>query len=137
MRRSATAAGGCGGIDANQDPRGLPMKAVRRDDGVEVYAKPLTGRWKSLLSCSGIETNRSSRVSCRGGHIIGSTDDDMGISTKTTRTISVTWAELGLEAGRSMQVRDLWAKKDIGEFTGSFSAEVQFHEALIFAFEES
>ena len=72
----------------------------------------------------------------QGGHIIGLSDDDTGSSTKT-RTISVTWVELGLEAGISMQVRDLWAKKDIGEFTGSFSAEVQFHEALIFAFEES
>ena len=57
VRPAATAAGGCGGVDAdalatlanpeviavNQDPRGLPMKAVRRGDGVEIYAKPLTG----------------------------------------------------------------------------------------------
>jgi hypothetical protein len=49
----------------------------------------------------------------------------------------VTWAELGLAAaGKSMKVRDLWAKKDLGTFTGSFSASVQFHEALIFSFEE-
>jgi hypothetical protein len=54
-----------------------------------------------------------------------------------SRTISVTWAELGLAAaGKSMKVRDLWAKKDLGTFTGSFSASVQFHEALIFSFEE-
>ena len=48
------------------------------------------------------------------------------------RTISVTWAELGLPPSSKWDVRDLWAKTELGEHQGSFAAEVKFHEATIF-----
>jgi len=43
--------------------------------------------------------------------------------------MTVKWSELGL-TGRQM-VRDLWLHKDVGEFTGSFSARVPSHGALL------
>ena len=48
------------------------------------------------------------------------------------RTISVTWQELGLAPTAKVSVRNLWAGKDLGSLTGSFSASVAFHDALIF-----
>ena len=37
--------------------------------------------------------------------------------------ITVTWAMLGLAPGAKAVVRDLWAKTDLGAFTGSFVAK--------------
>ncbi|MEI7901039.1 MAG: NPCBM/NEW2 domain-containing protein [bacterium] len=39
--------------------------------------------------------------------------------------VNVTWEELGLSG--ACRVRDLWAKKDLGLFDGSFSADVPWH----------
>lgn len=49
-----------------------------------------------------------------------------------TRAITVTWAQLGWPSTRSVAVRDLWLRQDLGEHTGSFTATVAFHEAKIF-----
>ena len=43
------------------------------------------------------------------------------------QTINVTWEELGYPAHLEAAVRDLWAHKDLGKFTGSFSAPVASH----------
>lgn len=37
-------------------------------------------------------------------------------------------AQLGLNASQAMSVRDLWAQTTLGEFSGSFSAELAWHE---------
>jgi alpha-galactosidase len=47
------------------------------------------------------------------------------ISDKTSSQISVTWEELGIKGGNT--VRDLWQKKDIGKFDGSFEATINPH----------
>merc|ERR1719473_2056203 len=36
------------------------------------------------------------------------------------RHIAVTWSELGLGGAGSLQVRDLWARKELGKFTDAF-----------------
>ncbi|MGH9591887.1 MAG: glycoside hydrolase family 27 protein, partial [Bryobacteraceae bacterium] len=41
--------------------------------------------------------------------------------------ITVTWQELGYPTGVSASVRDLWAKKNLGKFTGRFTASVPSH----------
>ena len=51
-----------------------------------------------------------------------------------TRVISVRWEELGFPASKSVAVRDVWAGKDLGSFTGQFNATVQFHEAATYIF---
>jgi hypothetical protein len=37
--------------------------------------------------------------------------------------ITVKWTDIGLPADKSATVRDLWARKDLGTFTGSFTSE--------------
>jgi hypothetical protein len=37
--------------------------------------------------------------------------------------ITVKWTDIGLPADKSATVRDLWAQKDLGTFTGSFESE--------------
>ena len=41
--------------------------------------------------------------------------------------ISVSWQDLGYTSGMNASVRDLWAHKDLGKFTGKFSARVASH----------
>ncbi len=41
--------------------------------------------------------------------------------------ISVSWEELGYPAHLSATVRGLWAHKDLGKFTSSFSTKVPSH----------
>ena len=46
--------------------------------------------------------------------------------------VTCTWAELGLPAGASAGVRDLWARADLGAFTGQFTAQaVESHGAAM------
>ena len=51
------------------------------------------------------------------------------------REIAVSWVELGWDVDTRYEVRDLWAKKDLGVFSGSFSVkDLALHEARIYRF---
>lgn len=41
----------------------------------------------------------------------------------TNESITVRWTDIGLPADKSATVRDLWARKDLGTFTGSYTGE--------------
>lgn len=46
--------------------------------------------------------------------------------------VSCTWIELGLGAGVSAVVRDLWERTDLGTFTGVYTAlNVEPHGAVL------
>jgi alpha-galactosidase len=45
--------------------------------------------------------------------------------------ISVSWEDLGYPAHLSVNVRDLWAHKDLGKSTATFSAKVPSHAVLM------
>jgi alpha-galactosidase len=45
--------------------------------------------------------------------------------------ISVSWEELGYPARLSAEVRDLWTKKDLGKFNGTYAAKVPSHGVLM------
>jgi alpha-galactosidase len=45
--------------------------------------------------------------------------------------ISVAWEDLGYPAHLSANVRDLWAKKDLGKSSATFSAEVSSHGVVM------
>lgn len=49
----------------------------------------------------------------------------------TEAEISVAWEDLGYPAHLSAAVRDLWEKKNLGKFTGSFSAKVAGHGVVM------
>ena len=42
-------------------------------------------------------------------------------------SIRADWSDINIPTSRPMMVRDLWAKKDLGTFTDSFSATVESH----------
>jgi alpha-galactosidase len=81
-------------IAVDQDP----LCAVGVPVAPNVYAKPLGsftgGEWAVLL------LNRLS----------------------LSQNLTVNWGDLGLTAGRTAAVRDLWAHQDLGVFTGSYTA---------------
>jgi alpha-galactosidase len=84
-------------IAVDQDPLGVQGTRVSPANatGVECWAKPLAdGAVAALL------LNRGA----------GAAD------------ITCTWTEMGLPAGAQAEVRDLWARADLGAFTGSYTA---------------
>jgi alpha-galactosidase len=49
----------------------------------------------------------------------------------TAYNITAKWTDIGLAATAKANVRDLWAHKDMGVFTGSYSAEVAPHGVVM------
>jgi hypothetical protein len=46
--------------------------------------------------------------------------------------VTVNWTTIGFPADHSATVRDLWARKDLGTFTGSFtSSNINFHSVMM------
>ncbi|CAF1528017.1 unnamed protein product, partial [Rotaria sordida] len=39
-----------------------------------------------------------------------------------SETITVEWSDIGFPTNHSAIVRDLWARKDLGTFTGSYTS---------------
>jgi alpha-galactosidase len=91
-------------IAVNQDPLGMQGRRVRKNGAIDVWAKQLK------------DGNRAVVLFNRGE---GETE------------ISVSWEELGYPGHLSAAVRDLWLKKDLGKFTGTFSAKVSSHGVVM------
>jgi hypothetical protein len=51
--------------------------------------------------------------------------------TGDAASITARWSDLGLNESSSATVRDLWARKDIGVFSSSYSATVQPNDAIM------
>jgi len=80
-------------IAVNQDPRGIQGYKIFEEDGCEVYNKPLADGTTAVL----LLNKRREKAS-----------------------ITVQWDKIGLSS--SQPVRDLWTRKDLGEFKDSFTA---------------
>jgi alpha-galactosidase len=91
-------------IAIDQDSLGREGHRVKRADGLEIWAKQLAdgGRAVALLNRTGAEAN-----------------------------ITVSWTDIGYPVHITAKVRDLWARKDLGEKSGSFSASVPSHGAVM------
>ena len=87
-------------IAVDQDPLGRQGRRVRKDGDLEVWARPLTGGARAVILF-----NR------------GTADQQ----------IAVRWSDLDYPNHLSAAVRDLWEKKDLGQFTATFSATVASH----------
>ena len=81
-------------IAVDQDPLGQQGKRVRKDGDQEVYVRPLQDKGYAVVLL-----NR------------GTTD----------QTITLNWADLGVPAGQSFSVRDLWEHKELGKMSGKFT----------------
>jgi alpha-galactosidase len=91
-------------IAIDQDPLGREGHRVKRADGLEVWAKQLAdgGRAVALLNRTAAEAK-----------------------------VTASWTDIGYPEHVAAKVRDLWAKKDLGEKTGEFSAAVPSHGVVM------
>ncbi|UJR16142.1 hypothetical protein I4U23_003053 [Adineta vaga] len=93
-------------IAVNQDSLGIQGKKVHIDpyNDTEVWAGPLADGSKAVVAF-----NRGNDVS---------------------RTIVVSFSDLGWKTTSQVKVRDLWAQKDLGEFQGNYTASnIESHGA--------
>ncbi len=91
-------------IAVDQDQQGLQGRRVKREGDLEVWAKQLAdgSRAVALLNRGATETK-----------------------------ISVSWGDIGYPDYLPASVCDLWARKDLGTSTGSFSASVASHGVVM------
>jgi alpha-galactosidase len=89
-------------IAVNQDPRGFQGYRVYRNGGREIYNRPLSDGTTAVLLLN---------------------------KNEAPADLTVTWDEIGLRGAQ--KVRDLWERKDLGEFKNSFTAaNLSRHEHL-------
>ncbi len=91
-------------IAVDQDPLGSEGKRVKKNGDLEVWSKQMKDGSRAVILF-----NRAS-----GDH-----------------EISVNWEDLGYPNHLEAEVRDLWQKKDLGRFTGKFSASVVSHGVVM------
>jgi alpha-galactosidase len=91
-------------IAVDQDPLGREGRRVAKDGDFEIWAKQLKDGSRAVVLL-----NRGS----------------------SQRDITVKWEEIGYPDHLSAEVRDLWAHKDVGKFTGKFSAPVESHGVVM------
>ena len=91
-------------IAVNQDALGREGSRVWKDGDREVWSKQMKdgSRAVVLLNRGGSETE-----------------------------ISVPWETIGYPGNIAASVRDLWAHKELGKFTGKFSAKVGSHDVVV------
>jgi alpha-galactosidase len=91
-------------VAVNQDPLGMQGRKVWDDGPREVWMKPLADGSKAVILF-----NRGT---------------EEGV-------LSFRFEDVGLFPGGSAVVRDLWAKKDLGAFTGRFETKVGPHDVAM------
>jgi alpha-galactosidase len=91
-------------IAVNQDPMGRQARRVWKEGDLEVWGKQLRDGNRAVLLF-----NRSAEE----------------------QSVTVTWEQIGYPAHFSASVRDLWAHKDLGMFSGKFTAAVASHGVVM------
>ena len=91
-------------IAVDQDPSGLQGRRVKRQGNLEVWARQMADGSRAVALL-----NRGTAES----------------------SISVAWSDIGYPDYLPASVRDLWAMKDLGKRTGSFSASVASHGVVM------
>jgi alpha-galactosidase len=91
-------------IAIDQDALGRQGRRVWKDGDLEVWAKQLQNGGRAVILLN------------RGG---------------SEQEITVNWEQVGYPAHLSAAVQDLWAHKDLGKFTGKFSATVASHGVVM------
>ena len=89
-------------VAVDQDALGIQGRAVAREGSLEVWMKPL---------------HDGSRA--------------VGLSNRQLGTMAVTAYFRDIGVGNSAQVRDLWARKDLGVFEEKYTANVPGHGVVL------
>jgi alpha-galactosidase len=91
-------------IAIDQDPLGKEASRVRKEGDKEVWARELASGDRAVALL-----NRAA----------------------ASQAITLKWEDLGYPAHLSASLRDVWQHKDLGSMTGSFTATVAPHAAVI------
>jgi alpha-galactosidase len=91
-------------IAVDQDPLGRQGERVAKNGDAEVWAKQMDDGSRAVILLN------------RGG---------------AKQFVSVKWEELGYPANLGAGIRDLWQHKELGNFTGQFSAQVPSHGVVM------
>jgi alpha-galactosidase len=91
-------------IAVNQDELGREGRRIRKDGDLEVWARPLSDGSRAVILFN------------RG---------------KSESEVSVSWDEIAYPKHIAAKVRDLWAHKDVGWFTGAYSSKVAPHSVAM------
>ncbi|HEX3249868.1 MAG TPA: alpha-galactosidase [Pyrinomonadaceae bacterium] len=91
-------------IAVNQDPLGMQGRRVKRDGEQEVWSRQLADGGRAVVLF-----NRGAQE----------------------KEIAVSWTDIGYPPHLNANVRDLWAHKDLGKLSGSFSATVPSHGVVM------
>jgi len=91
-------------IAVDQDQLGREGRRIKKNGDLEVWAKPLSDGSRAVILF-----NR------------GTTEGD----------VSVSWEEIAYPNHISAKVRDLWAHKEVGSFTSSYTAKVAPHSVVM------
>ena len=91
-------------IAVDQDPLGKQGKRVRHENDQDIFVKPM-------------QDGRVAVVMVNRG--------------KEEQTITLNWADAGLAADKGVAIRDLWQHKDLGKFTGNYSAPIPSHGTVM------
>ena len=91
-------------IAVDQDALGRQGRRVWKNGDLEVWAKQLQDGSRAVVLLN------------RGA---------------SQQTVTATWEQIGYPDHLSASVRDLWAHKDLGKFTGKFSAPVESHGVVV------
>jgi alpha-galactosidase len=91
-------------IFVDQDSLGREGRRVRKDGDLEIWTKEMAGGNRAAVLF-----NRSA----------------------TEQQITLSWEDIGYPSHIPAAVRDLWQHKELGKFTGSFSARVSSHGVVM------
>jgi alpha-galactosidase len=91
-------------IAIDQDPMGIQGHRIKKDGDLEVWSKQLADGGRAVILL-----NRSA----------------------ASAKISATWNDIGYPETLKADVRDLWAAKDLGKLSGSYSATVPSHGVVM------
>ncbi|XP_054785125.1 alpha-galactosidase-like [Prosopis cineraria] len=94
-------------IAVNQDSLGVQGKKVKSEDGLEVWAGPLSDNRVAVILW-----NRSS----------------------SKANVTASWSDVGLESEKVVDARDLWEHSTQASVSGQISAELDSHACKMFVF---
>jgi alpha-galactosidase len=102
-------------LAVNQDALGKQAIRVFKDQGVEIWAKPLAD---GSIAAGIFFTGQQSPIDAFNWND--------GISK---RSCNLKWSDLGISG--EYKVRDLWRQKDVGQFSDVYTAEVPYHGVVL------
>ena len=91
-------------IAIDQDPLGIQGHRVKREGALEVWSKQLADGGRAVILLN------------RGA---------------SAAKVSASWDDIGYPSTLEASVRDLWAGKDLGKLSGTYSAEVPSHGVVM------